>query len=101
DADVTASATIDDGSSVVSDLKKKLALRNWFTGSTVTIAVIDSGIAPTADSTGRIIGTFDFTGGKNGGAVAASDEYGHRTHAARRARASAAGAAGALAGPGP
>jgi len=98
DADVTASATIDDGSSVVSDLKKKLALGNWFTGSTVTIAVIDSGIAPTADSTGRIIGTFDFTGGKNGGAVAASDEYGHGTHVAGLAGASGAVSAGAFGG---
>jgi len=98
DADVTASATIDDGSSVVSDLKKKLALGNWFTGSTVTIAVIDSGIAPTADSSGRIIGTFDFTGGKNGGAVAASDEYGHGTHVAGLAGASGAVSAGAFGG---
>jgi len=102
DADVEASATAGttsgDTSAVVSDLKQKLALGNWFTGSSVTIAVIDSGIAPTADSTGRIVGTFDFTGGKNGLTVAASDEYGHGTHVAGLAGASGAVSAGAFGG---
>ena len=47
DADVEASAVTasTDTSSVVSDLKQKLALGNWLPGSSVTIAVIDSGIA--------------------------------------------------------
>ena len=101
DADVAASAapaSTSDTSAVISDLKQKLALGNWFTGSSVTIAVIDSGIAPTADSTGRIVGTFDFTSGKNGGAIAASDEYGHGTHVAGLAGASGAVSAGAFGG---
>jgi serine protease AprX len=99
DADVTASATTaTDTSSIVSDLKRKLALGNWFTGSSVTIAVIDSGIAPTADSTGRIVGTFDFTGGRNGTSIVASDEYGHGTHVAGLAGASGAVSAGAFGG---
>jgi len=102
DADVTASAALagltTDTSFIVSDLKQKLALGNWFTGSSVTIAVIDSGIAPTADSTGRVVGTFDFTGGRNGAAIAASDEYGHGTHVAGLAGASGAVSAGAFGG---
>jgi serine protease AprX len=102
DADVAASAAPTGGSTdtstIISDLKRKLALGNWFSGSSVTIAVIDSGIAPTADSTGRILGTFDFTGGKNGSAVAASDEYGHGTHVAGLAGASGAVSGGAFGG---
>jgi len=104
DADVAASAmttTTIETSTVVSDLKKKLALGNWFPGSSVTIAVIDSGIAATSDFSGRIVGSYDFTGGKNGGAVSPSDEFGHGTHVAGLAGSSGAISAGAFAGVAP
>src|SRR4051812_23781530 len=48
------------------------------TGRGVTIAVIDSGIAPHASVRDRVLASVDFTG-PNG---AARDEYGHGTHVA-------------------
>jgi serine protease AprX len=104
DADVSPSGTTTtstDTSSVISDLKQKLALGNWFTGSSVTIAVIDSGIAPATDFSGRIIGSFDFTNGKGGTAVGAGDEYGHGTHVAGLAGSSGAISSGAFGGVAP
>jgi serine protease AprX len=77
---------------VVSNLKQMLAIGNWFTGSTVTAAVIDSGIAETADFTGRIVGSFDFTTGL-GAPMAAADGYGHGTHVA-----GLAGSSGSISG---
>jgi len=71
-----------DTTSVVSSLKQTLALGNWFSGSTAAVAVIDSGIAPSADFTGRIVGTYDFTNGQPGVATAPADQYGHGTHVA-------------------
>ena len=83
DADVSPSATTTtDTSTVVSDLKQKLALGNWFTGSSVTIAVIDSGIAPTADFDRphrRHVRLHRRQGRSVGRGV---DEYGHGTHVA-------------------
>jgi len=115
DADVAASASSkNDGGTtttnnnntyynyeVVSELKKALAIGNWFTGSTVTIAVIDSGIAPTADFSGRILGNFDFTNGRGGALIAPADEYGHGTHVAGLVGSSGAVSAGAYAGVAP
>jgi len=94
DADVSPSATATtDTSTVVSELKQRLALGNWFPGSSVTIAVIDSGIAATADFSGRIVGTYDFVGGRGGVSVSPIDEYGHGTHVA-----GLAGSSGAISG---
>src|SRR5258705_6981512 len=51
------------------------------TGATgITAAIIDSGIQPNGDFTGRITGFWDFTRG--GIATAAYDDYGHGTHIA-------------------
>ena len=63
-------------------LQKVLGLQNWFTGSSLTVAVIDSGIHNSADFANRVVGFYDFTGDR--GAVASSpiDEYGHGTHVA-------------------
>ena len=83
DADVSAKAAPETtDTSIVSDLKKSLGIGNWFPASSVTIAVIDSGIANIDDFSGRIIGSYDFTNGAGGVATAAQDEYGHGTHVA-------------------
>jgi serine protease AprX len=50
------------------------------TGASVGVAIVDSGIAPTADLAGRIVGFYDFTRG--GVPSVPSDEYGHGTHVA-------------------
>jgi serine protease AprX len=50
------------------------------TGASVGVAIVDSGIAPTADLAGRIAGFYDFTRG--GVPALPSDEYGHGTHVA-------------------
>ena len=86
---------------VVSTLQKALAMGNWFANSSLTIAVIDSGIAATPDFTGRIAGTFDFTNGQGGAAQAAIDEYGHGTHVAGLAGSSGAISNGLYAGVAP
>jgi serine protease AprX len=83
---------------VVSNLKQMLALGNWFTGSTVTAAIVDSGLAETADFTGRIVGSYDFTTGLGGVAMAAADGYGHGTHVAGLAGSSGVVSNGTYAG---
>jgi len=65
-----------------SDLKLSLGLGNWYTGSGVTVAVIDSGIAPVLDFDYRLVASYDFTGGRRGTLVLPSDQYGHGTHVA-------------------
>ena len=50
--------------------------------SSIGVAIIDSGIAPSADFAGRITGFYDFTNGRNGASVAPYDDYGHGTHIA-------------------
>ena len=60
----------------------KVATSSTLTGSTgIGVAIIDSGIAPSADFNGRITGFYDFT---HGGArsVAPFDDFGHGTHVA-------------------
>src|ERR1051325_693678 len=51
-------------------------------GSGVTVAVIDSGIAPLADFGTRIKAFYDFTGGNGAVAKTPFDDYGHGTHVA-------------------
>src|SRR5207245_8717840 len=46
----------------------------------VTVAIIDSGIAPSEDFTRRITGFYDFTQG--GRSTTPYDDYGHGTHIA-------------------
>lgn len=79
--DVSA-APLSADAATASVLQKALGLQNWFRGSSLTVAVIDSGIQNSADFGNRIVGFYDFTGGR--GAVASSpiDEYGHGTHVA-------------------
>jgi serine protease AprX len=51
------------------------------TGATgISVAIIDSGIAPSEDFSGRITGFYDFT--RNGIATTPYDDYGHGTHIA-------------------
>ena len=45
--------------STVSTLKQALGLQDWFTGSSMTVAVIDSGIQSGSDFSGRIVGMYD------------------------------------------
>ena len=63
-------------------LRKTLGLQPANTGRNIGVAIIDSGIAPTADVASRIAAFYDFT--INGTAVVAapSDKYGHGTHIA-------------------
>jgi serine protease AprX len=100
DADLTPHGADSAGetSSVVSNLKQMLALGNWFTGAGITVAVIDSGIAPTADFSGRIVGTYDFANGAGGVPIAAADAYGHGTHVAGLIGASGVVSSGVYAG---
>ena len=99
-ADKTASATSanSSGSDAVSLVKQTLGLENWFSGSTSTIAVIDSGVQSNTDLSGRILGSYDFTGGKLGIPTAAIDEYGHGTHVAGLIGSSGASSSGKYAG---
>jgi serine protease AprX len=62
-------------------LRSTLGSSDYATGAGIGVAVIDSGIAPLAAFSGRIVGFYDFT---NGGVTAAApnDEYGHGTHVA-------------------
>jgi serine protease AprX len=103
DADVVPNSAPSsaDTTSVVSNLKQTLALGNWFSGSTLTVAVIDSGIAPSADFSGRIVGTYDFTNGQPGVAIAPADQYGHGTHVAGLIGSSGATSGGVYAGVAP
>ncbi len=81
DAAVSASGSTNT-SDVVSDVKQSLALGNWFNGASVTVAIIDSGVAALADFDTRIVGQFDFSGGKLAVPMTPDDPYGHGTHIA-------------------
>ena len=60
------------------------ALQNWFTGSSLTVAVIDSGIQTGLDFGNRIVGFYDFTDGRGAIAIVAHRRVRPR-HACRRA----------------
>src|ERR1051325_3186567 len=86
DAPVSAKAVTDSTPTALNPLRETLGLPSLPntgtpTGATgVAVAVVDSGIAPTDDFGGRIVGFYDFTHG--GVPVAPYDDYGHRTHVA-------------------
>jgi len=63
-------------------LRKTLGVKATDVGRGVGVAIIDSGIAPTADLTGRISAFYDFTGDGAPVATAPNDGYGHGTHIA-------------------
>ena len=59
----------------------RVATSATMTGATgISVAIIDSGIAPSDDFSGRITGFYDFTHG--GVPIAPYDDYGHGTHVA-------------------
>jgi serine protease AprX len=83
DASVHASGATDGYSTeVIGDVKQTLGLGNWFTGSSLTVAVIDSGVAPGVDFGSRIVGQFAFHSGQAGTRSIPFDDYGHGTHVA-------------------
>ena len=53
--------TLSTDTATASVLQKALGLQNWFTGSSITVAVIDSGIQNSVDFGNRIVGFYDFT----------------------------------------
>jgi len=99
DADVSAGAALTTTSRLASTtpltqtptvpmptLRQTLGLPTVATSSTLTgssgvgVAIIDSGIAPSSDFSGRITGFYDFTRG--GVPTTPFDDYGHGTHIA-------------------
>jgi serine protease AprX len=79
DAVVTSTSGIEEGAA--SALRATLGLpQNAPAGEGVGVAVIDSGIAASADFGNRIVGFFDFTNGAK--ATTPSDAFGHGTHVA-------------------
>ena len=92
--------------SVTTTLRQTLGLSatagwNGPKGSGIGVAIIDSGIAPSANFSGRISAFYDFTNGRNGVAVAAYDDYGHGTHIAGLIGSSGLLSAGTLQGVAP
>ena len=77
-------------------VRSSVSLPGAWTGAGVGVAVIDSGIEPSADFAGRISAFYDFTRG--GIAAAPFDDYGHGTHVAGLIASSGALSAGAYAG---
>jgi serine protease AprX len=109
DADVTGTAATSSAAQAaasvnlnqtgtMSGLKKLLGIQDWFNGSSVTVAVIDSGIQNSIDFDGRIVGSYDFTVGNSVVATAPIDEYGHGTHIAGLIGSSGASSGGKYAG---
>jgi serine protease AprX len=87
DARVSASQLLSgviDGTlnSPMNELRTTLGLTGVYAGSDITVAVIDSGLAPSVDFEGRIVGFYDFSNGKPGVSGPAFDDYGHGTHVA-------------------
>ena len=98
----TAAASVNlNQTGTTSVLKRWLGVQDWFSGSSLTVAVIDSGIQNGPDFDGRIVGAYDFT--TNQGAVASApiDEYGHGTHVAGLIGSSGASSGGKYAGVAP
>ena len=62
-------------------LRRTLGIRRWDAAYSVGVAIIDSGIYPSADLDGRISAFYDFTSG-SAAATAPVDGYGHGTHIA-------------------
>jgi serine protease AprX len=62
-------------------LRDTLGLGSTWTGRSVTVAVVDSGLEMSSEFQGRVKAFYDFTGGKSAAATP-SDEYGHGTHVA-------------------
>ena len=56
--------------------------RSGLNGAGVTVAVLDSGIAPHADLNGRILASVDFTSGQPSFEDIGRDPFGHGTHVA-------------------
>jgi len=83
DADVAASGKRATSSTdVIGDVKQILGLGNGYSGSSVTVAVIDSGIALAGDFDTRILGQYVFASGEPGVPSIPFDDYGHGTHIA-------------------
>ena len=61
-------------------VRDSVSISGTWTGAGVGVALIDSGIEPSVDFTGRISAFYDFTRG--GIATAPFDDYGHGTHVA-------------------
>ena len=97
----TSAAKSGDSANTISELKKTLGLQNWFTGSTITVAVIDSGVQDLADFSGRIVAQYDFTNNRGGQLMTATDEYGHGTHVSGLLGSSGASSNGKYAGVAP
>src|SRR5438034_708189 len=77
-------------------VRDSVSLPGAWTGAGIGVAVIDSGIEPSADFAGRITAFYDFT---RGGIVSAPyDDYGHGTHVAGLIGGSGALSGGAYAG---
>jgi len=79
DATVTGTATPSTGSALrqAAGVTERV---DAYAGTGIGVAVVDSGIAPSADFGDRITAFYDFTNG--GAATAPSDPYGHGTHVA-------------------
>ena len=100
DADVSASASAAKSANsssdnqrpsqtLISTLRDTLGLPHhaawapWVpTGRGIGVAIIDSGIAPSADFDGRITAFYDYTRGNSRRASRAYDDFGHGTHIA-------------------
>jgi serine protease AprX len=63
-------------------LRATLGVLPQNSGNGVGVAIVDSGIAPTADIAGRITAFYDFTGTGSAVATTPKDGYGHGTHIA-------------------
>jgi serine protease AprX len=69
----------DSGSATIAEV---LGLGQWFSGASITVAVIDSGLQDSADFSGRILDFYDFTSGRGPVRTLPYDDYGHGTHVA-------------------
>jgi serine protease AprX len=98
DAVVGADAKLTTTSLTISGVKQALGMDNSITGGVAVVAVIDSGIAPSSDFDSRLLASYDFTTGKAGTPVAASDAYGHGTHVAGLIASNGSTSSGAYAG---